>query len=105
MARTPKETDMNDTLAQRVRSAAIAGWWTLLIGAIWLTVGWAAILILLGAEPAWLLRLWGGHTNWQQVNDLILWMYAAFKLILFVAVLVTIWLSFWARRLRRLGDG
>jgi len=96
---------MNDPFTQRVRAAAVAGWWTVLLGAAWLLIAWLFILVILAAEPAWMLTLWGGHLDWNEFHRVIVTAMAAFKLILFVAVLVTIWLSFWARRLRRLGDG
>ena len=93
---------MNDTLSKRVRSAAIAGWWTVLIAAAWMTTAWFALLAILKYQPGWILTLWGGgDLGWPDVQMIVLWFFAAFKLILFVVVIAVIWLSLWSKRLRR----
>jgi hypothetical protein len=33
---------MNDAFAERVHSAAVAGWWTILIGSLFLVLQWLA---------------------------------------------------------------
>ena len=97
---------MNDLFVQRVRCASWAAWWAVVIGAIWLTVGWLLWLALLAAEPGWLLTLWGGHDlTWSQVHGIWLRFMAAAKLILLVCVLVSIYLTLWSRRLARAGGG
>jgi hypothetical protein len=96
---------MNETLQKRVRSAAVAGWWTILIAAVWMTVSWCALLAILNTEPGWLLRLWGyrdtAGLHWQQVHEIVMYFFSAFKLMLFAFVIVTIWLTLWSRRLKR----
>jgi hypothetical protein len=93
---------MNGVLAERVRSAAIAGWWTLLIATIFLTVQWLAYVAIMGSRPAWLLALWGGgDMDWRTVQTIWIWVTAVFKMIVWVAAMVVIWLSLWARRLAR----
>jgi hypothetical protein len=88
--------------ARRVGSAAVAGWWTILIAALWLTAVWLAWLGLLAAEPGWVLKLWGGHDlTWADAQRMVLWFMAVFKIILWVALMVMIWLSLWSRRLKR----
>ena len=98
---------MNETLQKRVRSAAVAGWWTILIAAVWMTVGWVAFLVILNTEPGWMLRLWGypdtSSLRWQQVRTIVLQFFAVFKLMLFAFVIVVIWLTLWSRRLKREG--
>jgi len=94
---------MNDTFAQRVRAAAVAGWWTMLVGGLWLTASWLMFLGILSVEPAWLLTLWGGHMNWDDVHALMFTFIAVAKLILLTGVFATIWLTIWARRLNRAG--
>ena len=95
---------MNDDLAKRVRAAAGAAWCTVLIGAIWLTAAWGIILWLLSARPGWLLTLWGGgDLTWETVHNIVMYFISAAKLILFVVVLLSIFLSFWSRKLSRLG--
>ena len=96
---------MDDSLAKRVGSAAAAGWWTILIAAIWLTASWLLWLWLLHAQPGWVLTLWGGGElglGWQQVQGITLTFMAVAKLILMTVLLVTLWLTLWARRLKRI---
>ena len=93
---------MSASLAKRTRAAATAGWWTLLIAAIWLTLGWLTSLALLSARPKWLLTLWGGgELTWTTVHTITLGAMAAFKMILLVALLLVIWLTLWSCRLKR----
>jgi hypothetical protein len=47
----------NDTFEIKIRSAAKAGWWTLLIASGFLVVQWIAYLFLMSSQPAWLLFL------------------------------------------------
>ena len=91
---------MNDVFLERLRAAATAGWLTVLIGAIWMTLAWLVWLLIGRAEPKWLRRMWGvEHMEWPAIRAMMLWFFAAFKLLLFVAVLVSIWLSLWYARL------
>ena len=92
---------MNDSFVQRVRSAAVAAWWTILIGGIWVTVSWLVNLAIISARPKWLLKLWGGEITWEQINSLMVIMMGVFKLMLFACVLAAIWLTLWGRRLKR----
>lgn len=94
---------MNDSLAKHVRAAAVAGWWTILIAAVWLTLAWVLWLIILATKPDWLLTLWGGgeHLTWATVQTMVLWFFGAFKCVMFVGLWLTIWLSFWSRGLKR----
>ncbi len=50
---------MNDIFQQRVRAAAVAGWWTVLIAVGFLTLVWFLFLGLLSSRPAWLQPLFG----------------------------------------------
>ncbi len=93
---------MNETLAKRVRSAAVAGWWTILIVAVWMTVGWFALLVILHYQPGWMLKLWGGgDLDWPDVHMIVLYFFSIFKLMLFMVLMVVIWLTFWSRQLKR----
>ena len=97
---------MNGTFAQRVRSAAVTGWWTILINMIWMTAAWLLwILLILPCKPSWVIDLWGGSEflDWQKIYDVFFTFMAVWKLILFVFLMVTIWLSLWARKLKKLG--
>jgi hypothetical protein len=94
---------MNDDFAKKVRSAAIAGWWTLLIGAIFVTIQWVAYLHIMRRKPDWVLAVWGsGDVTWSTVQVMWLWFVGVFKIILWSMALVVIWLSLWAHGLRKL---
>ena len=89
---------MNEELRQIIRLAAVAGWWTVLIGAIWMTAAWLIWMGILKAKPAWLMKLWGGgNISWDQVQSIMITFMAVAKLILFVALLASIWLTLWSR--------
>ena len=93
---------MNGNLAKSVGAAARAAWGTVVLGAAWLTVGYVVWLVILDARPAWVLALWGGgDLAWSTVQEMSLWFTGAFKAVLFVVVLAAVWLSLWARGLKR----
>ena len=93
---------MDDNLAKRVGAAAAAGWWTILIGAAWITGAWLVWMALLYFRPDWMLSLWGGGgLRWDTIQMITLWVFGAMKVVLLLAVLTVIWLTLWAGRLRR----
>ena len=49
---------MNDVFEKRVRAAAVAGWWTLLIAVGFITLLWVIYLAVMSARPAGL-AMWG----------------------------------------------
>ncbi len=91
---------MNDVFQKRVKAAAVAGWWTLLIAAIFLTIQWLAYLRIMHDRPEWMRALWG-DIGWTSVQNIWFWMTAIFKLCLWLFALIVIWLSLWARQLRK----
>jgi uncharacterized membrane protein (GlpM family) len=95
---------MDGQSTTRLRAAVAAAWWTILIFVIYLTVAWFGLLWAFCARPDWLLRLWGGPPlMWEQMQTISLWLFGVMKLILYVAVLITLWLTLYARRLGRQG--
>ena len=48
---------MNDSFEKKVRAAAVAGWWVVLIGYALLIATWAVYLGLMSNRPMWLLRM------------------------------------------------
>ena len=94
---------MNNTIEQKVRAAAVAGWWTLLIAAAFLVLQWFAYLALMSSRPGWILALWGPDVTWSFVQNLWFWMTAVFKLCVWLLAVVVIWLTLCARQLRKLG--
>jgi hypothetical protein len=92
---------MDDLFTKRVRAAAVAGWWTLLIVACIGLAQWLLYLFITSRRPAFLLALMGDSVTWPMVITMWLWTIAAFKIgVLFVALAV-IWMTLWARRLSR----
>ncbi|MDP6547083.1 MAG: hypothetical protein QGH60_24165 [Phycisphaerae bacterium] len=95
---------MTRTFTQRVRTAAGAGWWTIIIAAVWLTLAWLGYLVMQHYRPGWILALWGSGTTWEQVHWIMVIFMAVVKVILFTLLMVTIWLTIWGRKLRKLGE-
>ena len=48
---------MNDPFEKKLRSAAVAGWWVVLIAGGFLTLQWLIYLAVMSAHPAWLLSM------------------------------------------------
>ena len=46
---------MNDVFEKRVRAAAVAGWWVVLIFWGFLLLQWFAYLAIMHARPEWML--------------------------------------------------
>lgn len=92
---------MNDLLITRVRAAAVAGWWTLLAGVLFITFVWLSTLCIMANQPACVLRLWGPGTTWTDVHHTSLWAVTVFKLALWLLALLNLWLTLWARQLRK----
>lgn len=92
---------MNDGFDHKVRCAAVAGWWTLLTATAVFLVQWVLYLIVVSAQPPWLLTLWGPGTTWEQVRSVWFWFLAGYKACLLLAALLLMWLTLWARQLRK----
>lgn len=92
---------MNDAFEKRVRAAAVAGWWTILVAVIFLTVQWFIYLAAMSTHPTWLLSWWGPGVEWPFVQNIWFWFLAAFKFCIWLTVALVLWLTFWARQLRR----
>jgi hypothetical protein len=93
---------MNDSLDKKVRAAGIAAWWVVLIGYALLTVTWVVYRTLVTTRPPWLVSLWGDVT-WEFIQTVSLWFLGAFKFILWILALLALWLTLWARQLRKSG--
>jgi hypothetical protein len=93
---------MNDPFEKKVRAAAVAAWWVVLIGYVLLTVVWLVYLAIVTTRPAWLLAMWGKDVNWDFMQTVSLWFIGVFKLFLWFLFLVALWLTLWARQLREM---
>ncbi len=92
---------MNDVFEKRIRAAAVAGWWTLLVAVVFLVIQWIAYLIIMCAQPAWIQSVWGPDISWAYVQNLWFWIVAIFKMCVWLMALLVIWLTLWARQLRK----
>jgi hypothetical protein len=95
---------MNDLFERRVRTAAVAAWWTLLFAAIFLTVVWFVFLGMMSNPPDWMERMWGGMSP-GQIFYVALWLVGIWKLFLWTWAMVALWLTLWARQLRKSAGG
>ena len=89
-------------LERKVHAAAIAGWWALLGAVVFLTAVWLAFLSLVSARPDWMLSLWGPGITWEMIENVTLWAVAFFKVAVWLMAIVVLWLTLWARELRKL---
>jgi hypothetical protein len=92
---------MNDPFEVRIRSAATAGWWTLLVGLAFLLMQWILYLVFMSARPPWLLSLWGPNIGWEAMNQIWFWALVLFKAFLALFAFVALFLTLWARQLRK----
>jgi hypothetical protein len=96
---------MNESFEKKVWSAAIAGWWTILIAFGFLLLQWVAYLAIMDAKPAWVLCMCGPDITWPFLQNVWIWFVGVLKLCLWLLTLVVLWLTFWAWQLRkRLGN-
>jgi hypothetical protein len=96
---------MNDVFEKRVRAAAIAVWWTLLVDVGFIVILWLLYLLVMSARPAFVLSLWGPGTTWPFVQTVWFWAIAILKFFIWLLALVALWLTLWARQLRKRTDG
>ena len=92
---------MNDSFEKKVRAAGVAAWWVVLIGYVLLIVIWLVYLALVTTRPAWLPAIWGQNVSWDLMQTVSLWFMGVFKVFLWLLLLVALWLTLWARQLRR----
>jgi hypothetical protein len=90
---------MNDSFRQRVRAAAIAAWWTVLIAVCYLTLVWILFVAMMSARPLWYQSLLGPGVTWEYVQNIGFWAVAIFKMCIWLMAVVAMWLTLWARQL------
>ncbi|HVO65722.1 MAG TPA: hypothetical protein VMT12_04480 [Syntrophales bacterium] len=95
---------MDDLFTKRVRAAAAAGWWTLMIVYCFLLIQWFLYLFVMSKQPSWMLKFWGEGFTWSVYQTLWLWGILIFKIGILLMIVVVVWLTVWGRRLLRLKE-
>jgi hypothetical protein len=91
---------MNDDFERKVQGAAVAGWWTVLVAGVVVLLQWGACHFVMWARPTVVLTLWGSD-SWLEVRHLWLMGTVVLKIFVFVLALPCLWLTLWARQLRK----
>ena len=68
---------MDEILRKKVRTAAVAGWWTVLIAYCILLISWISYLLIM-RHPAGMLYLWGEGITRLEIRTIWLWAMVAF---------------------------
>ena len=92
---------MNDDFERKVKGAAVAGWWTVLVAAAALLLQWVAYLVVMSSRPAWVLSLWGSGVSWPEMQHLWLLATVVLKILVLVLSILSLWLTLWVRQLRK----
>lgn len=92
---------MNDTFQIRVHDAAVAAWWTLLIAFVFFAFQWIVYLGVMATQPVWVASLWGSGATWESIRTVWFQALAFLKVTLWLLVLVALWLTLWAKQLRK----
>lgn len=79
----------------------MAGWWTVLIAVVFLTVQWIVYLMVISRQPEWVICFWGPGITWDDIQSIWLWAIVAAKIGLWFLILVIVWLTVWVRLLAK----
>lgn len=93
---------MEHSFETRLRAAVVAGWWTVLIAGIAISLQWFALLGIMNVRPEWMLALWGPGATWELMYQVALWAFAFLKMCVLLFVMFLTWLTLWSRRLSSL---
>jgi len=92
---------VDQTFESRVRAAAAAAWWTLLVSAVFFLCQWLIFLRVMSAKPGWVMAFWGPGATWESIAAVWFQALVLLKLTLWPLALGALWLTFWARQLRK----
>ncbi len=95
---------MGDPFETKVRCAGVAGWWTLLVAIAVLLIQWLAYLLVMSSRPSWVIWLWGPDATWGFVQKVWWLATALLKVLLLFLAIPCLWLTLWARQLRKAGQ-
>jgi hypothetical protein len=91
---------MEDMVYKRVRAAATAGWWTLLVAIVMSLLQALGVFVFMHARPDWVPALWAGMP-WERIQMVVFRMMAVFRLLIWVMFLIVVWLTIWSCKLKR----
>ncbi len=91
---------MDNAFLAKVRAAAVAAWWTLLVAIAFLVFLWLFYLLALHVKPGWFLSLVGPGATWEILGPIWFKALLIVKLSLWPIGVAAVWLSLWARQLR-----
>lgn len=94
---------MNSGFERRVHTAAVAGWWTLLIAVIVLLIQWGCYLWVMNARPDWVLAMVGKGVSWPFLQKVIVLAVTGLEMGVWLMAVVVIWLTLWSREMHRIG--
>jgi hypothetical protein len=93
---------MDEIFTKKVRAAATAGWWTVLIAYCILLIQGLAYWLIMNRQPEGMICLWGKGVTWVEIRTIWLWAMLASKLGFGMILFVVIWLTLWARQLAKI---
>jgi len=96
---------MNDVFEKKLRAAAVAGWWVVLIVLGFIFLQWVIYLAVMRTRPGWYLAMWGPDVEWAFVHTVWFWAIVVLKFVLWLMVFAVLWLTLRARQLRKQGNG
>ena len=92
---------MDEMFMKKIRTAAVAGWWTLLIAYCLLLISWFGYLQIMTMQPEGMLCLFGKGATWAEIRTVWLWGLVAYKLVVAMMLFIVIWLTIWAKKLAK----
>ena len=91
---------MDNAFRAKVRAAAVAAWWTLLVAIVFIIVQWLGYLLASNVRPAWFLTLCGPGVTWESLAPVWFNALVLLKATLWPIAIAAVWLTLWARQLR-----
>jgi hypothetical protein len=79
----------------------VAGWWCTLVTWVLLYISYFWFIALERSHSAWYQGVWGPDVDWKFIGRAGLLAFVAFKLLAFMLFISSLWLTLWARGLRR----
>lgn len=92
---------MHDEFERRVRAAAMAGWSVVFVGFTLLIASWIAFQFVVRTHPTWMMTMWGPGADWPLVQTVWFWGLALFKIIVWLMAMGALWLTLWAKELKK----